>query len=208
MQICWRARTWACGRFWSNSSGISTKTWVTVTPNHDGSQSAAHSLCDIRATSASQWAFISATSKKAISVTALDKQQNQHRGKRNRQNMYTQIRSIWSWRYWDISVLYVLFGLFLKNSKSLEGKQSQAGYQIATEISWNFKKGKSQWAQEYCISYHQKLNACLRKKNTTLLDSSIRTVGDYKEKPEPTQSRLWPGNCILRRSIRQHLTSR
>lgn len=146
--------------------------------------------------------------KKAISVTALDKQQNQHRGKRNRQNMYTQIRSIWSWRYWDISVLYVLFGLFLKNSKSLEGKQSQAGYQIATEISWNFKKGKSQWAQEYCISYHQKLNACLRKKNTTLLDSSIRTVGDYKEKPEPTQSRLWPGNCILRRSIRQHLTSR
>lgn len=32
------------------------------------------------------------------------------------------------------------------------------------------------------LIYSQKLNACLRKKNTILLDLSILTVGDYKEK--------------------------
>lgn len=45
--------------------------------------------------------------KKAISVTALDKQQNQHRGKRNGQNMYTQMRS--SWRYWMKTEIFLCF---------------------------------------------------------------------------------------------------
>lgn len=150
MQICWRARTWACGRFWSNLSvvkntqeaflwplilwvllirmkGISTKTWVTVTPNHDGSQSAAqvHRQCLYKSHVCFQMSLHIRNFKKAISVTALDKQQNQHRGKRNRQNMYTQIRSIWSWRYWMKTEIFLCFmfclSYFFKNSKSLEG---------------------------------------------------------------------------------------
>lgn len=149
MQICWRARTWACGRFWSNLSGQKHTRgfFVTTDPVSAVNKNERNKYKDLSDCDTKSWRLsVSSTStqtvwykshvcfqmslhirnfKKAISVTALDKQQNQHRGKRNRQNMYTQIRSIWSWRYWMKTEIFLCFmfclSYFFKNSKSLEG---------------------------------------------------------------------------------------